>query len=348
MRIYQIDPTKDSRWDALVREHPNASIFHSVGWLQALKGTYGYDPVAFTTSPPTGDLKNGVVFCRVRSWLTGSRLVSLPFSDHCEPLCDSPEDLAFLIRYLQTALEHQNWKYLEIRSLSHLSSISDADGSRPALHYFLHVLDIRRDLEQVFRGLDKDSVQRRIQRAAKANLIEQTGTSEELLRKFYRLFVLTRGRHQLPPIPYRWFQNLIHCQGDAVEIRVAHQGSQPIAAILTLNFRNTLYYKYGASDKRYNNLGATPWLLWNALANAKSAGATAFDLGRTEEDNPGLLAFKDHWVRHPRILSYWRFPNTSGLDSPDGWRLKLAKQVFSFMPARLLTFTGRLIYRHIG
>src|ERR1700758_4552655 len=106
MRFFQIDPIQDVRWADLVARHPMASVFHTVGWLKTLRRTYGYEPVGFTTSSPSGALKNGLVFCRVNSWLTGRRLVSLPFSDHCEPLCDSVQDLNFLIRYLQTALEH--------------------------------------------------------------------------------------------------------------------------------------------------------------------------------------------------------------------------------------------------
>jgi hypothetical protein len=76
MRFYQVDPTKDVRWAQLVDRHPRASVFHTVGWLQALRRTYGYEPVVFTTSSPTGDLENGLVFCRIKSWLTGRRLVS--------------------------------------------------------------------------------------------------------------------------------------------------------------------------------------------------------------------------------------------------------------------------------
>jgi Acetyltransferase (GNAT) domain len=350
MRIHTIDPTKDARWADLVEKYPDASVFHTVGWLEALKRTYGYKPVVFTTSSPTGALKNGLVFCHIKSWLTGSRLVSLPFSDHCEPLFDSREELDFLVRYLRTALEHENWQYLEVRSISNNSDAmsDDGDGVRPPVTYFLHILDLRPDLDKVFRLLDKDSVQRRIHRANRANLVEQSGTSDEVLRKFYDLFALTRGRHQLPPIPYAWFQNLTRCLGDAVHVRVAHQDRQAVAAILTLRFKNVLYYKYGGSDKRYNYLGATPWLLWNSVRAARAAGATAFNLGRTEADNAGLLAFKNHWVQPAQQLVYGRFPSISGLDSPSGWRLKVAKRVFSFMPDKLLALTGRILYRHIG
>src|SRR5580704_8875031 len=117
MKIYQIDPLTDSRWAELVQNHPRASVFHTVPWLKTLRRTYAYQPLVFTTSPPTSALKNGLVFCRVNSWLTGHRLVSLPFSDHCEPLCDSVEELNFLIRYLQAALDHRDWKHLELRPL---------------------------------------------------------------------------------------------------------------------------------------------------------------------------------------------------------------------------------------
>jgi len=349
MELYQVDPTHDVRWAELVERHPKASGFHTVAWLETLQRTYGYEPVVFTTSPPTSELKNGLVFCRVESWLTGRRLVSLPFSDHCEPICDSAEDVNFLIRHLQTELGHQGWKYLELRPINgHFGQPGDETGLLPAARYFLHTLSLRPDLNELFRGLDRDSVQRRIQRAEQADLVEKCGRSENLLKDFYSLFVKTRGRHHLPPTPYAWFRNLAQCQGKALEIRLAYKDETPVSAILTLQFRDVVYYKYGCSDARFNKYGATPWLLWSAIAAGKSNGAREFDMGRTEADNAGLLAFKNHWVPQPKQLIYWRYPHTSSINSADDLKLKLAKHLFSSMPNRLLTITGRLIYRHIG
>jgi hypothetical protein len=348
-RCYQLDPIQDSRWAALVEQHPKASVFHTVAWLRALRQTYGYEPVAFTTSPPTGKLDNGIVFCRINSWLTGRRLVSLPFSDHCEPLCDSVEDANFLFRYLQSALAPQKWKYLQVRPIAgSLSETNNGTGFLPAARYFLHTLDLRPDLDEVFRSLDKDSVQRRIQRAERAGLAERCGRSEELLKEFYDLFVLTRRRQRVPPTPYEWFSNVIHELGEALEIRVAYKEESPIAAIVTLRFKEVVCYKYGCSDARFNKFGATPWLFWRAIAAAKRSGASEFDMGRTEQDNPGLLAFKNHWVPHPRPLIYWQYPYASTRDFVPSWQWKLAKRAFSFMPDRLLKILGKLIYRHVG
>jgi hypothetical protein len=348
-RCYQLDPIDDPRWAQLVAQHPKASVFHTVAWLKALRRTYGYEPVAFTTSSATSQLKNGIVFCRIDSWLTGRRLVSLPFSDHCEPLCDSLEDLNFLIRHMQTAMEHQEWKYLEVRPVSgdlgH--SIGEADGLT-GREYFLHTLDLRPDLTVVFAGLDKDSVQRRILRAERAGLTEKRGSSEELLRDFYQLFLVTRRRQHVPPTPYTWFRNLIRDLEEALEIRVAYKDGTPIAAILTLQFRDVVYYKYGCSDQRFHKYGATPWLFWRAITAAKSKGATEFDLGRTEQDNPGLLAFKNQWVPSPKRLVYWRYPRALQYDPARTWKWKVARAAFSLVPGRLQMIIGKFLYPHVG
>ncbi len=349
MSVHQIDPTKDARWTALIERHPRASVFHTVGWLLALRHTYGYETVAFTTSSPTGELQNGLVFCHVNSWLTGRRLVSLPFSDHCEPLCDSTEELNFLVRYLQSAAERQGWKYLEMRPMDEDFAQNHEMGRfAVASKYFFHSLSLCPDLDQLFRELDKDSVQRRISHAERAGLEEKCGRSEELLKAFYSLFIATRSRHHLPPSPYIWFQNLIKYLGDALEIRLAYKEGIPVSSILTLRFKDTLYYKYGCSDVRFNSLGATPWLLWRAIVAAKLDGAIKIDLGRTEEGNTGLLAFKNHWAPQPEGLVYWRFPHIPAIDSPERWKLKMARRAFSLMPNILLRLTGRLLYRHIG
>jgi len=151
--------------------------------------------------------KNGLVFCHVNSWLTGHRLVSLPFSDHCEPLCDSAKELNFLVRYLQSVAARQGWKYVELRPVDQ-GFAQNRDGSRFAVasKYFFHSLSLCPDLDQLFRGLDKDSVQRRIGRAERAGLEEKCGRSEELLKAFYSLSIATEAGITCQPCPTSGFK----------------------------------------------------------------------------------------------------------------------------------------------
>jgi len=347
--VYRIDPMSDGRWTEFVQRHSRASVFHSVGWLQALHSTYGYEPLAYTTSSPGEKLQNGLLFCLIDSRITGRRLVSLPFTDHCDPLSDSSENLVELLSFSQKALRTEKLKYLELRPTS--GDFSTANGIAsflPTARFFLHTLSLAPPLDELFGGLDKNCVQRRVRRAERAHLEERSGKSEELLKDFFQLFALTRGRLHLPFTPVDWFRNLVRHLDDAVRIRVAYKDRAPIAAVLTLSFKETVYYKYGCSDARFNRFGAMPWLLWRTIVEARSDGAAAFDLGRTEEDNPGLLAFKNHFVRQPQSLTYWRYPDANSLDSLYGWKLRAAKRVFSCLPNSFLRIIGRSTYRHIG
>lgn len=346
--VHKLDPLQDRRWQAFIEDHPDGSVFHTTAWLEALQLTYGYRPVVFTTSPPTGDLANGLLFCLVSSWLTRGRMVSLPFSDYCEPL-GTPEETQFLTTYLQCELDHQNWRYLEIRPLnSALSQAGDSTGFQSTSKYWLHRLDLGSNIRELFQSLDKNSIQRRIRRAERSGIVEKCGRSKELVQDFFRLSVLTRRRHRLPPQPYVWFQNLTRCFGDALEIRAAYKGETPIAAVLTLRFKDVVYYKYGSSDAKFHYLGAVPLLLWNAIAEAKSSNARLFDFGRTDVADVSLLAFKNKWAHEPRPLIYWKFPTSPEDATRLAWKINFVKRVVSYTPSRLLTLAGRLIYPHIG
>lgn len=346
---FQLDPIEDPRWTQLIEKHPKSSVFHSVGWLQALRRTYNYQPVAFTTSPPSATLKNGIVFCRVDSWLTGRRLVSLPMSDHCEPLFESLKDLNVVLRNLKSVLEQEKWKYLQIRPVNVVPGLGDGeDRWQPAQEFSFHSLNLTPDLNNIFRALDKDSVQRRIQRAERGGLVEKCGRSKDLLGDFYNLFIVTRRRQRMPPTPYKWFQNLARDLDEALEIRVAYRNGLPIAAILTLQFKDVLYYKYGCSDPKFSNFGATSWLIWKAIVGAKSKGAAEFDLGRTEQNNLGLLVYKSHWVPHAKQLVYWRYPRAPRQLLNEKWSEKLAKGVFSMVPGGLQIVIGKWLYPHVG
>ena len=226
MCVYKIAPLRDPRWDGFLSSEPRASIFHTTAWLEALRRTYGYDPVVYTTSPPGSELRNGVVFCEVKSWLTGRRLVSLPFSDHCEPLVDDPQELRTILGALEKRTEQsQAWNYIEMRPVQYHEIKTSFHES--TCNYVLHRLDLAPSSSQLFGALHKGSTQRKIRRAEREGLGYEDGRSESLLLIFYRLLILTRRRHGVPPQPLLWFRKLIDCLGEAVQIRVAFHGSRP-------------------------------------------------------------------------------------------------------------------------
>src|ERR1035437_3847240 len=202
MTVYCLDPLSDRRWVPFLDRHADASVFHTPSWLEALKSTYQFQPVAFTTSPPGSELQNAVVFCRIGSWLTGRRMVSLPFSDHCQPLVRDEESFRSLLSSLQVSFEREKWKYIEMRPLYWPPPAVQSDlPVSPGDRFHFHRLDLRPDLGSLFRGFHKSCIQRKIRRAERENLTYEEGRSTALLDRFYRLLVCTRRRHRLPPQP---------------------------------------------------------------------------------------------------------------------------------------------------
>jgi CelD/BcsL family acetyltransferase involved in cellulose biosynthesis len=351
MPVYKFNPLQDARWSTFLDTNSRASVFHTPSWLEALRRTYGYEPVVYTSAPPGQELRDGTVFCRVESWLTGRRLVSLPFSDYCEPLLNGPDSSQAIFSALRNDSLQQHWKYVEIRPLEVLNGT--AAQFEPLETYCLHELDLTPDLDTLFRSFHKDSVQRKIKRAARESLTYSEGKSEELLRHFYGLLLLTRRRHSLPPQPLSWYRNLIDCFGDELKIRVAYKGSVPVAANLTLQYKNKMVFKYGCSDPEWNKLGGTHLVLWNSIQDAKAKGLQAFDLGRSELKNTGLITFKNRWGAARVDMTYLKY---SPLQSspplvsfgPGNWKVRLARKVFSHTPSCVLSVVGALCYRHIG
>src|SRR5579862_5749629 len=114
-----LNPLEDSRWDAFIKKHQQSSVFHSTGWLEALHRTYGYHPVVLSTSSQ-GSLDNGLVFCEIDSWITGRRWVSLPFSDHCEPLTRQISDAYAFLSALAELLHRERLRYFETRPVQNI------------------------------------------------------------------------------------------------------------------------------------------------------------------------------------------------------------------------------------
>jgi lipid II:glycine glycyltransferase (peptidoglycan interpeptide bridge formation enzyme) len=201
-------------------------------------------------------------------------------------------------------------------------------------------------LEQIFRNLHKDSLQRRIRRAEREELTRETGCSEELLNDLYRLVLITRRRHQLPPQPLAWFRNLVSNMGENLKISVARKGGVPVAALLTLRHRTTAVYKYGCSDERFHHLAAIPFLFWRFIEESKSAGAEQIDFGRSDLDQDGLTKFKDHFGTTRRKITYWRYPKVERTSMVEG--RSAARRIFSVLPDALSRWAGSLLYRHMG
>ena len=149
----------------------------------------------------------------------------------------------------------------------------------------------------------------------------------------------------MPVQPLCWFRNLLECFGESLTIYLARHEERPIAAILVVDHKSARVYKYGCSDSAYNRYAGTLVVMWSAIRDAKLGGRTEFDLGRSDTDDEGLIAFKDHLGATRSTLTYYRCTGSS-LDlrrtpAVDG-------TIASLVPRTLKARLGGSLYRHFG
>jgi lipid II:glycine glycyltransferase (peptidoglycan interpeptide bridge formation enzyme) len=273
-------------------------------------------------------------------------MVSLPFSDHCEPLVNNSGELNDLLSSMRHHVDTGRWKSIEIRPPSYQPA--SLTGFGKSLTYYLHRLNLSgRSTQELFHNFHKSCVQRKIRRAERERLKYEEGTSEILLQQFYKLLVITRRRLFLPPQPQYWFRALIASFGKDLRIRVASKDDLPVASILTISHKKTMVYKYGCSDARFNRLGGMALLFWNTIQEAKDKGLDEFEMGRSDGNNPGLISFKEHWGAVGTQLNYWRYPSrTVGIANT--WQKNMLRRLIPATPTSALRMMGMFLYRHIG
>jgi hypothetical protein len=342
MRI--LNPNERPDWDAELLHSSDYSFFHTSAWAFVLEKTYGFKPLYFT-SIKEGRMLVLIPIMETGNILMGKRGVSLPFSDQCSPLCDSDGYLQAAMRGAIECGERKNWRYIEWRDSRYY-----AEGAPPWKSYYIHDIDLAGAETDLFAHLSPSN-RRNIKIAIKEGVTVKIGRSIESLSAFYRLHLVTRKRHGLPPQPFSFFKNVLEhiiAQGHGVVIS-AHHDRRAIAAAVFFNFGKKAVFKYGASDSRYGSLRPNNLVMWEALNWYRGQGLRTLSLGRTDVENLGLLRYKRAWGAKESILKYYRYDIQSKALVPGRPRGPVRyERLFSKTPIPVLRLIGRLFYRYAG
>jgi lipid II:glycine glycyltransferase (peptidoglycan interpeptide bridge formation enzyme) len=108
-----------------------------------------------------------------------------------------------------------------------------------------------------------------------------------------------------------------------------------------------MVYKYGCSDQTANRFGGTPMLFWRTIQEAKDNHQDELDMGRSDADGVGIIAFKQRWGALASTLQYWNYPGRE-LSTSNLWLKKARKTAAGMAPDFVLQMVGSLLYPHIG
>ncbi len=339
-----IDPTQYNGWDDLILAGPYYSFFHSSAWAKVLHESYNYTPLYFTVLAE-GVVKALIAVMEVDSLLTGKRGVSLPFTDYCEPIMNGNVQCQdFLDCIAEYGREH-GWKTLELRSGYNL-----LPSTSPSETYLGHVLDLSQSEEQVFSNF-RDSTRRNAKQAIKERVEVKIDHSLESVKEFYRLNSMTRRDHGLPSQPFNFFKKIYDhiISRNLGMVVLASFEQNNVAGAVFFHFGKKAVYKYGASDKKFQNLRANNLVMWEAIKWYLQAGYKNLCFGRTEPENQGLIQFKSGWGTTEQQLYYFRYDLEKGSFVQSSSKVKgFHNKIFRNIPISISTKIGTLLYKHVG
>ncbi|MCX7590182.1 MAG: GNAT family N-acetyltransferase, partial [Kiritimatiellae bacterium] len=279
----------------------------------------------------------------VRRLWSGTRAISLPFSDYCPPIVPKGGDVGIIIQELAEYGKSRHWRTIQLRGTENECRV-------PASCFFYgHRLWLGRSEAKLWAGL-KGSVRTAIRKAEKNNVRVEASTTERAVREFCRLNDLTRRFHGLPPQPRRFFREIhahVLSKGFGI-IMLARYEERVIAAAVFLRFGECGLYKYGASDSGWQHLRANDLVMWAGIRWLQQNGCRRMTFGRTSPMNAGLRRFKMGWGAEEYLIPYIKydlrlqtfirkeaFPET-------GWHTC----VFRVLPTFAARIFGELFYRY--
>jgi hypothetical protein len=336
-----VDPLTDPVWDRLVLSHLDYSFFHSSAWAKVLCQTYGHKPVYLHFSQ-AGESVALVPMMEVRSVFTGCRGVCLPFSDSCWPLLYNGCRSDLVVETLIKLAHEREWKHLELRGGNLVNT-----ASAPA--FYGHKLDLRGRADEIFSRLGSPA-RRAIRKASKSNLTVHVAATREAILEFYRLHLRTRRRHGLPPQPVAFFLNIDKnvLQAGLGIVVLVRSGSRSVAGAVFFRFGNKAVYKFGASEKTFQEFRGNNLTMWEGIKCLAEGGSEVLDFGRTALANEGLRRFKLSWGTDEETIEYHRFdPMRDAWMAPRREEPRFHNKVFSMLPLTVNRLAGAIIYPHL-
>lgn len=341
-----IDPTL---WDNFVERHPLGTIYHHSLWQDVIKKTYGYQPLYHLVLEDSSGLQAAISSAFVKSRLTGNRIISYPFSDTCDPLVESSEQLRVLIEAVERSRDELNARFVELRLREIHGFISHSSNHNG---YFNYLLSLNNEPEALFCAFHKNCVQRAIKKAKREAMEIVIGKTEEDMKAFYRLNLMTRKKHGIPVQPYRFFRNLwdtLFPRGMLSLLLALYKG-KAVGGVIVLWFKGMAYYKFGASDKNFIQLRGNQLLIWEAILLAQKKGCHTFEFGRTSSANEGLSRYKDRWGTRKVPFSSFLLPmnRKSKILIESSSRHAILRNVITRMPELVNRMSGELLYKHLA
>lgn len=350
-QVQLVDPCTDPRWDQFVEAHPFGWVTHLSGWAEVLARSFPHVKPHHLALFEGERIVAGLPLFEVKSWLTGNKLVSIPFATLCDPLVSDSHQFQILLEECLAMMKKCGASFFELRTLASTDLIQD---ERLGVHryYQHHYIHLNGDPENLKKSFHRTCVRQKIQRARLCGLKVRAAENGRDLKDFFELYLHTRRRLALPTQPYEFFQAIwdVYFPSGRVELLIAEHEGKPIAGLVNFKYKDRVSAEFAASDATALHMSPNHLLFWETIRSACRDGFKVFDFGRTNPTNQDLMDFKRRWGAEVIELSHFYYPpgvceRLNGKEST--LKFKLAKSACVKAPDYAFEALGKFLYRHI-
>ena len=291
--IKRLQPSEYSRWDEFVSHLPDGTFYHLSGWKTLIENELRHS--AYYLYCESGGVIAGVLpLVRVKSWLFGDALVSVPFLVYGGPIAGDAEANSALVGAAKDLAEELGVDYLELRNRTPLEG--DWVCSESNVTFRKQIAADPDDNLMAIPRKQRAVIRKGIKAGLQAELDEDAD-------RLYAAMLECKRNLGTPFFGQRWLQAIKNEFGEQAEITTVTHSKQIVCSVMSFRFRNEILPYYGGGGDIARGLKGNDFMYWAVMERACRNGVEIFDYGRSKVGS-GAFRFKKHWGFEPEPLHY--------------------------------------------
>ena len=326
-----VSSVDENEWNKFLDICDTATIYHTPEWKKLMEETFNYDPY-YIFAKDNEKIVGLLPMFHVKSKLAGDSLCCVPFAHECGPI----GDVNVLNKMIEDGIDFYRNK--EIGSDKHHFNrhIEIKDSLLSEFHkqsiFSIYILELS-SVSNTWNTIHK-SIRRYIKKSLAEVEISKSNSIEDA-ELFYHANCRNKQDKGILAHPKDLFINIARLMPEYIDIYLAKFDGKIIGGIFNINYKNKVFYGFGATDPRYTDQHPLYACLWKSIEDACKNNYRTFDFGLAANNEPGMINFKKRWGAIEKKLYYSYYPMIEEGSGEASSRYQIMAKIIKKLPIQV-------------